>query len=547
MHLVKRRSIPWLLAPILGLAILAASVPAIVGAIPTPVVVSTASLPNGEVGSVYSQTLAATGGTLPYTWATSAGTLPAGLSLNTSTGAISGTPTTVGTSNFTAQVTDSVPTVSTAPLSITVNPAIAITTTTLPTGEVGSAYSQTLATSGGITAFTWSISDGSLPAGLSLNASTGVISGTPTTAGTSSFTVMVTDSVAHSASMPLSIMVNDNLAVSTASLAAGSVGAAYSETLASTGGVGPFTWTISVDTLPAGLSLVGSTGVISGTPTATGTTNFTAMVTDSLTRTAVQALSILVNPAGLAVATTSLPDGTVGTAYSQTLMATGGTAPLSWSISAGSLPAGLSLVASTGVISGTPTTAGSSAFTVMVTDNATHTATQALSITINGAGTPPPPELDNLTARVTAACQASAIAALPAGQQKVETALCDFFFNGPQLSPSVKNAVGHLILKIAGVMGKDDDVNENEHEDQNSPAALPGGDDHGNGDDRSSATVTPTPATTSTSNGGKDDRKSSTPTVTPTHTVTTNISHLSMPTQSTSKGDNKGGNKNQNH
>ena len=519
MHLLKRRRIPWILAPIVGLALIAASVPAIVGALPSPLTVSTASLPNGEVGSAYSQTLAATGGTSPYTWAITVGTLPAGLTLNTSTGVISGTPTTAGTSSFTAAVTDSAAATATAALSITVNAAVSITTASLPTGEIGSAYSQTLAASDGITPYTWSISVGTLPAGLSLNASTGVISGTPTAVGTTAFTAMVTDSAAHSATKALSITVNDNLAVATVSLANGATGVAYSQTLTASGGVAPFTWSMSVGTLSAGLSLNGSTGVISGTPTGTGTSSFTVKVTDSLTRTAVAALSITIN-SGIAVATTSLPGGTVGTAYSQTLMAAGGTAPDTWSTSAGSLPSGLSLNGSTGVISGMPTTAQTATFTVMVTDSAAHTATQALSITISAAagtaGTPPPsefPELKELTERVQAACQPDAIAALDASEQTVEKALCDFFASSSQLSPSIRNAVGHLILKIAGVMGKGEDKDD---ESTSAPASLPTGnaDDHRKGDDHSFQL----------------------PAITPTPKADAAISHKSLPTVSKGRG-----------
>src|SRR5208283_4784413 len=101
--------------------------------------------------------------------------------------------------------------------------------------------------------------------------------------------------------------------------------------------------------------------------------------------TATQALSITIN-AALTITTTSLPGGEAGVGYSQTLAASGGTTPYTWSVSAGTLPAGLSL-SSAGVISGTPTTAGTSSFTVQVADSAGGKATQALSITINTIGT----------------------------------------------------------------------------------------------------------------------------------------------------------------
>ncbi|MGC2617387.1 MAG: Ig-like domain repeat protein [Acidobacteriaceae bacterium] len=186
--------------------------------------------------------------------------------------------------------------------------------------------------------------------------------------------------------------------VSTTSLPSGLVGAAYSQTLAATGGVKPYTWSISAGTLPAGLSLAASTGIISGTPTAAGTSAFTVKVTDSASNSATESLSITIN-ATLAVTTASLPGGKVGTAYSQTLAATGGVSPYTWSISAGTLPGGLALAASTGAITGMPTTAATSTFTVEVSDSASHTATQNLSIAI--AAATPTASTTKLTASAT--------------------------------------------------------------------------------------------------------------------------------------------------
>src|SRR5262249_48817125 len=138
-------------------------------------------------------------------------------------------------------------------------------------------------------------------------------------------------------------------------------------------------------TPPAGLTLGPTTGVISGTPTTAATANFTVTVTDSASRTASQSLSMTINPATLAISTNSLPVGMVGTAYSQTLTATGGTAPYTWAITSGTLPAGLAWAPTTGLISGTATTAGTFNFTVQVTDNGPpkQTVAKLISITIN--------------------------------------------------------------------------------------------------------------------------------------------------------------------
>lgn len=158
--------------------------------------VNTNSLPNGTNGVAYSQTLTASGGDTPYTWSIVAGNLPTGITLNLNSGLISGTPTEVGQKNFTVRVLDSSSTTADKALSIVIDPAqgsLNITTTTLPSGLVNRSYSQTLQATGGIQPYSWSIVSGSLPAGLSLS-SNGLISGTPTTPGTASFTVSVTDS-----------------------------------------------------------------------------------------------------------------------------------------------------------------------------------------------------------------------------------------------------------------------------------------------------------------------------------------------------------------
>jgi type II secretory pathway component GspD/PulD (secretin) len=168
--------------------------------LPGPLGIGTTSLPNGVVGTAYSTTLQSAGGTGRVTWSVTAGSLPAGLTLNASTGAISGAPAAAGTSNFTVTLTDSAspPQFVTKSLSIEIDalrPALAIATASLANGVLGQAYNQTLVTSGGKAPFTWSIVSGALPTGLALNA-TGAITGTPTVFGNFAFTVQVTDSSA---------------------------------------------------------------------------------------------------------------------------------------------------------------------------------------------------------------------------------------------------------------------------------------------------------------------------------------------------------------
>jgi Putative Ig domain len=172
----------------------------------------------------------------------------------------------------------------------------------------------------------------------------------------------------------------------TPALPAAVVGASYSATLTARGGLQPFTWALASGTLPPGLN-ISAGGVISGTPTAVGTTNFKVQVTDSQTPTAavdIASESITVNNA-LSVTTSSLTSGSVNVPYSASLIAAGGVPPYTWSVVSGGLPAGLTLSAS-GFISGTPTAIETANFTVQVADSQTPpaTATAPLSLTIAG-------------------------------------------------------------------------------------------------------------------------------------------------------------------
>ena len=175
----------------------AATVALMLSVAPTKLTITTVSLPTGQVGTPYSQTLTASGGTTPYTWTLTSGTLPSGLNLNSSSGLISGTPTAAANvTPLTFTVTDSGSPAQTASVNLTLTMAtLTITTLSLPNGQAGMAYSQALAVSGGPAPYKWALTSGTLPAGLTVNSSTGLISGTPTapTTGTS-LTFKVTDS-----------------------------------------------------------------------------------------------------------------------------------------------------------------------------------------------------------------------------------------------------------------------------------------------------------------------------------------------------------------
>jgi hypothetical protein len=339
-----------------------------------PLRIQTNELPSGVVGNTYSFTVNGAGGVTPYAW--SASGLPPDLTIGSGSGQITGIPTQADTFSVTVTLKDvTLATVSKSFNLVIGSGTLSVSTTSLSPGTVGQSYSEVLTASGGTPPYSWSIASGSLPGGLTLIPS-GSIDGTPTAVGNFIFTVRVTDSASRIATRSLSITISLPLLITTPSpLAAGTVGASYSQTLAATGGTTPYVWTPASGTLPAGLTLSAG-GMISGTPTAAGTSNFTVQVTDSGSRKAMKEFSITVNPTPPVITTAApLPAGTVGTAYSQPLGATGGMTPYTWSVASGTLPPGLMLSAD-GVISGTPTAQVTATFTVRVTDSASQTATK---------------------------------------------------------------------------------------------------------------------------------------------------------------------------
>lgn len=245
-----------------------------------------------EYGNAPAQTLAASGGSGGFTWSVPTGTLPPGLTMDPATGSISGVPTLAGSFSFAVQVTDTAGQSTTKQMFITINPAPAILTTALPSGNIGAAYNQTIGRTGGTSPLTWSVQSGALPAGLVLDTTAGVISGTPASSGTNSFVIKVVDSTGKTVTQDLSITISSILQVTTSSLPLATINSAYSQTLAAAGGRLPYTWTIPSGAIPAGLTLNANTGAISGTPATAGKFDFIATVTDADAVTSSATLSI---------------------------------------------------------------------------------------------------------------------------------------------------------------------------------------------------------------------------------------------------------------
>ena len=358
-----------------------------------------ASLPNATAETPYAVTITAAGGTAPYAYSVSAGSLPAGLSLNTATGVLSGTTNVAGSFSFSLRASDSSTGVG-APFSATNSytlaiaaPVITLTPGTLPAAAAATAYSQQLTAAGGVGPYAYTVTSGSLPAGLTLSSS-GLLSGTPTAAGSFTLTVQAQDAHQFAGAQSYTLAVSSpTLSLNLPSLPGSTAGTAYSAAITAAGGTAPYAYSVSVGSLPAGLSLNAATGVLSGTTNVAGNFAFTVKVTDSSTGvgapfSATRSYTLAVGAPTLTLTPASLAGIRIAEAYSQQFTAAGGVAPYAYTLASGTLPAGLALDAATGVLSGTPTVAGSYAFTLQAKDANQFTVQQALTLLVNQA--PPP-------------------------------------------------------------------------------------------------------------------------------------------------------------
>ncbi len=261
------------------------------------------------------------------------------------------------------------------------------TTSPLSSAVKNISYTQTITSTGGTTPLIWSVSSGQLPNGLELGAN-GSITGTPTAHGSSSFTVQVTDHDNRIASKSFTIQVaSSTLAiVGSGSLPSGVLGESYLQTLASEGGVTPHVWSISSGALPAGLSL-SSSGRLSGKPTAYGPFQFMVKVTDASAQTSERLFTLNVSFEPAILTATALPSAVLKLPYSYKLEI-GDSRPYTWTVTAGTLPAGITLRAD-GLLSGKPTLAAASTFTVLATGPGGVTASKQFSLTVRSTNAAP--------------------------------------------------------------------------------------------------------------------------------------------------------------
>ena len=357
--------------------------------------ISVADLPTAARGNPYVFQLVAQGGSQPYAFDffPGGGALPLGLTLDT-TGKIAGNAMVAGVFPVTLRVTDKngVSFVSASVLNVTAN-TLVVNNTSIISGTVGSGYNQVLTGAGGTAPYSFSVSSGVLPGGLSLS-SAGVLSGTPAVAGTYPFFVRVTDAASQSAQASYSIVINPGqFKINDLALPSAQAGVTYTQQLTSVGGAAPVAFIVTGGSLPPDLTL-SATGLLNGSTSTAGTYQFTVRATDANAQATTQSFILYVNTSAFSIVTATLPTASLGQIYSSAIMTSGGSSPLSLSVSGGSLPPGLQ-ISSTGSIAGTPTAPGSYSFTLRAQDVGGQLAQRSLSISvantalsINGGGLP---------------------------------------------------------------------------------------------------------------------------------------------------------------
>ncbi len=351
------------------------------------------TLPVATFGSSYTAAVNATGGSGSYTYAVVAGALPSWLTLDPSTGILTGaSPSTTGSPfSFTIQATDTANSSLTGSQAYTLSVDLALSPTTLTDATANTAYSTTLSAAGGSGTYTFAVSAGQLPVGLELDPNSGILSGTATTSGTSTFSVTATDTANTSLTGTQQYTLNVDpaavLSITPTTLVAVTANVPESIAISATGGSGAYTYGVTAGSLPTGMSLVSTTGLLSGTPTTAATFNFTVTATDNAdsSLTGSQAYSFTVTPASSLTLNSTLPVATFETSYTASVNATGGSGSYTYGVVAGALPSWLTLDPSTGILTGIPpsTTVSPFSFTIEATDTAISSLTGSQAYTLS--------------------------------------------------------------------------------------------------------------------------------------------------------------------
>lgn len=353
---------------------------------PPPVAVSfLAQVPTGTVGESYHGSISAVGGTGTYSVSADAN-FPQGLNLDPTTGEITGIPAAAGTFSFDITATNGLTAPVVQTFSIIVLDPVTVSSASLPNGVAGASYlSAPLTAAGGTAPYIFALSGA--PSGITLNGSN-EIAGTTTQTGSFDFVVTATDANGAIGVQTYRVTFEAPTIQLVTSIPAGEVGMPYQGSVTASGGAGSLTISVSTGQLPPGLHLDPDTGDITGIPTAAGSypVTFTAEDDNGFTGTASATFVTAIVP--VITLPTSLPPGRENRFYSQSLAATGATAPYTYTITSGALPTGFGLDSGTGLLSGTPTVSGPVDFTITVTDSAgTTPAVQRYTFTIAAAST----------------------------------------------------------------------------------------------------------------------------------------------------------------